>query len=185
MKWRYLKVGKNCFENAQDLQKRHVNETRFLAAMNYPQTSMEHWISMSAVVCFRWLALFLSLKASYRLHQLRSWGEPEGESQQRYLRNKDFLLGVNFPLSFPNLCSCPLLKVSNYLSINYPCSSTPFSFLWISESNNKWWPDGARKFPEEWEQYIELWLTIYTRRIYLCVCIFVYVLNIYLYITLL
>ncbi|XP_003791782.1 DNA helicase INO80 isoform X1 [Otolemur garnettii] len=58
----------------------------------------------------RWLALFLSLKASYRLHQLRSWGEPEGESQQRYLRNKDFLLGVNFPLSFPNLCSCPLLK---------------------------------------------------------------------------
>uniref|UniRef100_A0A2K6T1P2 Chromatin-remodeling ATPase INO80 n=1 Tax=Saimiri boliviensis boliviensis TaxID=39432 RepID=A0A2K6T1P2_SAIBB len=58
----------------------------------------------------RWLALFLSLKASYRLHQLRSWGEPEGENQQRYLKNKDFLLGVNFPLSFPNLCSCPLLK---------------------------------------------------------------------------
>ncbi|XP_016783447.1 chromatin-remodeling ATPase INO80 isoform X4 [Pan troglodytes] len=58
----------------------------------------------------RWLALFLSLKASYRLHQLRSWGAPEGESHQRYLRNKDFLLGVNFPLSFPNLCSCPLLK---------------------------------------------------------------------------
>ncbi|XP_023054136.1 chromatin-remodeling ATPase INO80 isoform X3 [Piliocolobus tephrosceles] len=58
----------------------------------------------------RWLALFLSLKASYRLYQLRSWGEPEGESHQRYLRNKDFLLGVNFPLSFPNLCSCPLLK---------------------------------------------------------------------------
>ncbi|ELW48145.1 DNA helicase INO80 [Tupaia chinensis] len=60
----------------------------------------------------RWLALFLSLKASYRLHQLRSWGEQKGESQQRYLRNKDFLLGVNFPLSFPNLCGCPLLKVT-------------------------------------------------------------------------
>lgn len=58
----------------------------------------------------RWLALFLSLKASYRLHQLRSWGELDGESHQRYLRNKDFLLGVDFPLSFPNLCSCPLLK---------------------------------------------------------------------------
>nr|XP_015092625.1 chromatin-remodeling ATPase INO80 isoform X2 [Vicugna pacos] len=58
----------------------------------------------------RWLALFLSLKASYRLHQLRSWGEPEGGIQQKYLRNKDFLLGVNFPLSFPNLCNCPLLK---------------------------------------------------------------------------
>lgn len=97
----------------------HEWKTRFLAALNYPQTSMEHWISMSAVVCFRWLALFLSLKASYRLHQLRSWGEPEGESQQRYLRNKDFLLGVNFPLSFPNLCSCPLLKVSTYFTISY------------------------------------------------------------------
>ncbi|KAF7463987.1 Hypothetical predicted protein [Marmota monax] len=58
----------------------------------------------------RWLALFLSLKASYRLHQLRSWGESEGGSQQSYMRNKDFLLGVDFPLSFPNLCSCPLLK---------------------------------------------------------------------------
>lgn len=89
---------------------------------------------MSAVVCFRWLALFLSLKASYRLHQLRSWGEPEGESQQRYLRNKDFLLGVNFPLSFPNLCSCPLLKVSNYFSISYSCS-TPFPFFWVSKNN--------------------------------------------------
>lgn len=58
----------------------------------------------------RWLAIFLSLKASYRLHQLRSWGEPDRESHERYLSNKDFLLGVNFPLSFPNLCSCPLLK---------------------------------------------------------------------------
>lgn len=102
--------------------------------MNYPQTSMEHWISMSAVVCFRWLALFLSLKASYRLHQLRSWGEPEGESQEKYLRNKDFLLGVNFPLSFPNLSSCPLLKVSNYFSISYLCS-TPFPFLSVNKSN--------------------------------------------------
>uniref|UniRef100_A0A6I8NFH5 Chromatin-remodeling ATPase INO80 n=1 Tax=Ornithorhynchus anatinus TaxID=9258 RepID=A0A6I8NFH5_ORNAN len=60
----------------------------------------------------RWLALFLSLKASYRLHQLRSWGEPLGESRQRSLglRNKDFLLGVDFPLSFPNLRSCTLLQ---------------------------------------------------------------------------
>nr|XP_020864893.1 DNA helicase INO80 isoform X2 [Phascolarctos cinereus] len=60
----------------------------------------------------RWLALFLSLKASYRLHQLRSWGEPQGESQQnpRHLRNKDFLLGVDCPLSFPNLSSCTLLQ---------------------------------------------------------------------------
>ncbi|OXB82271.1 UNVERIFIED_CONTAM: hypothetical protein H355_007968 [Colinus virginianus] len=60
----------------------------------------------------RWLALFLSLKASYRLHHLRFWMEPEREKQQgsRYLENKDFLLDVNFPLSFPNLHSCTLLQ---------------------------------------------------------------------------
>ncbi|XP_076200724.1 chromatin-remodeling ATPase INO80 [Aptenodytes patagonicus] len=60
----------------------------------------------------RWLALFLSLKASYRLHHMRSWMETEGEIQQgsRCLRNRDFLLDVNFPLSFPNLHSCTLLQ---------------------------------------------------------------------------
>ncbi|XP_071600833.1 chromatin-remodeling ATPase INO80 [Heliangelus exortis] len=59
----------------------------------------------------RWLALFLSLKASYRLHHRRFWVEPEGEKQQEScLRNRDFLLDVNFPLSFPNLHSCTLLQ---------------------------------------------------------------------------
>ncbi|NWX42304.1 INO80 ATPase, partial [Steatornis caripensis] len=60
----------------------------------------------------RWLALFLSLKASYRLHHMRSWMEVEGEKQQgsHCLRNRDFLLDVNFPLSFPNLHSCTLLQ---------------------------------------------------------------------------
>ncbi|NXL60183.1 INO80 ATPase, partial [Chordeiles acutipennis] len=60
----------------------------------------------------RWLALFLSLKASYRLHHMRSWMETEGEKQQgsHCLRNRDFLLDVNFPLSFPNLHSCTLLQ---------------------------------------------------------------------------
>ncbi|PKK31584.1 INO80 complex subunit [Columba livia] len=60
----------------------------------------------------RWLALFLSLKASYRLHHMRSWVETEGEKQQvsHCLRSRDFLLDVNFPLSFPNLHSCTLLQ---------------------------------------------------------------------------
>ncbi|KFO87637.1 DNA helicase INO80 [Buceros rhinoceros silvestris] len=59
----------------------------------------------------RWLALFLSLKASYRLHHMRSWVETEGEKQQesRFLRNRDFLFDVNFP-PFPNLHSCTLLQ---------------------------------------------------------------------------
>ncbi|NXX76969.1 INO80 ATPase, partial [Urocolius indicus] len=60
----------------------------------------------------RWLALFLSLKASYRLHHMRSWVEAEEEKQQGspFLRSRDFLLDVNFPLSFPNLHSCTLLQ---------------------------------------------------------------------------
>ncbi|KFV47303.1 DNA helicase INO80, partial [Tyto alba] len=47
----------------------------------------------------RWLALFLSLKASYRLHHMRSWMETNGEKQpgSHFLRNRDFLLDVNFP----------------------------------------------------------------------------------------
>uniref|UniRef100_A0A8C9G1G6 Chromatin-remodeling ATPase INO80 n=1 Tax=Pavo cristatus TaxID=9049 RepID=A0A8C9G1G6_PAVCR len=67
----------------------------------------------------RWLALFLSLKASYRLHHLRSWMEPEREKQQgsHCLKNKDFLLDVNFPLSFPNLHSCTLLQVSKVTAV--------------------------------------------------------------------
>ncbi|XP_071283469.1 chromatin-remodeling ATPase INO80 isoform X5 [Agelaius tricolor] len=60
----------------------------------------------------RWLALFLSLKASYRLHHMRSWMETEEDKEQGscFLRNRDFLLDVNFPLSFPNLHSCTLLQ---------------------------------------------------------------------------
>uniref|UniRef100_A0A8C8SWV8 Chromatin-remodeling ATPase INO80 n=1 Tax=Pelusios castaneus TaxID=367368 RepID=A0A8C8SWV8_9SAUR len=60
----------------------------------------------------RWLALFLSLKASYRLHHQRLWRDPEVEHPQRSqcLGNKDFLLGVNFPLSLPNLHSCTFLQ---------------------------------------------------------------------------
>ncbi|KFP05937.1 DNA helicase INO80 [Calypte anna] len=47
----------------------------------------------------RWLALFLSLKASYRLHHRRFWVETEGEKQQEScLRNRDFFLDINFPL---------------------------------------------------------------------------------------
>lgn len=117
MKWPFLNVGRNCSKmlNIYDNEIDPCELPKFPGALR-----------MHISVCFRWLALFLSLKASYRLHQLRSWGEPDGESHQRYLRNKDFLLGVDFPLSFPNLCSCPLLKVSHSLCIDvlkYPCGA--------------------------------------------------------------
>ncbi|KAJ1104389.1 hypothetical protein NDU88_001801 [Pleurodeles waltl] len=61
----------------------------------------------------RWLALFLSLKASYRLHHLRSWAEQEkeeGQPRSQYLKNKDFLLFLDWPLSFPNIHSCAVLQ---------------------------------------------------------------------------
>lgn len=115
---------KESLPNAQDLQTVYDNGIGSRCELpNFIGTLSKH----ISVICFRWLALFLSLKASYRLHQLRSWGDPDRESHQRYLRNKDFLLGVDFPLSFPNLCSCPLLKVSSYLCIN--CLLSTFSFL--------------------------------------------------------
>ncbi|NWS69886.1 INO80 ATPase, partial [Crotophaga sulcirostris] len=70
----------------------------------------------------RWLALFLSLKASYRLHHMRSWVETEGEKQlwSPFLTSRDFLLDVNFPLSFPNLHSCTLLQ---NLVFSSPCKA--------------------------------------------------------------
>ncbi|XP_062973777.1 chromatin-remodeling ATPase INO80 [Elgaria multicarinata webbii] len=60
----------------------------------------------------RWLALFLSLKATYRLHHFRFWREPEEDDQRKSqcLKNKDFLLNINFPLSPPNLHSSTLLQ---------------------------------------------------------------------------
>ncbi|KAM6461060.1 chromatin-remodeling ATPase INO80 isoform 1-T2 [Liasis olivaceus] len=60
----------------------------------------------------RWLALFLSLKAAYRLHHFRFWKEPEKDDQHQSqcLKNHDFVLDVSFPLSPPNLHSCTLLQ---------------------------------------------------------------------------
>lgn len=80
---------------------------------------------MSAVLYFRWLALFLSLKATYRLYHLRCWAEPEDDHQlkSRSLKNKDFLLEVDFPLSSPNLHSCTLLQVSNIFGVDALASS--------------------------------------------------------------
>lgn len=65
-------------------------------------------------MCFfsRWLALFLSLKAAYRLHHIRFWREKsKSETAHAYLSKSDFILWVNSPLSFPNIHSSPNLKV--------------------------------------------------------------------------
>ncbi|XP_041430299.1 chromatin-remodeling ATPase INO80-like isoform X2 [Xenopus laevis] len=59
----------------------------------------------------RWLALFLSLKAAYRLHHARVWEErSESDSRNSYLTNRSLILWVNFALSFPNLRSSSTLQ---------------------------------------------------------------------------
>nr|XP_014347248.1 PREDICTED: DNA helicase INO80 [Latimeria chalumnae] len=61
----------------------------------------------------QWLALFLSLKASYRLQQQRSWtgvGGGEKESPCQRLGNKGLILWVNSPTSFPNVHSSAVLQ---------------------------------------------------------------------------
>uniref|UniRef100_A0A671YHP3 Chromatin-remodeling ATPase INO80 n=1 Tax=Sparus aurata TaxID=8175 RepID=A0A671YHP3_SPAAU len=61
----------------------------------------------------RWLALFLSLKAAYRLHHRRLFGlEEEKRSQPRRkcLSGKDLILWLNRPTSFPNMHNSPVLQ---------------------------------------------------------------------------
>ncbi|XP_078262225.1 chromatin-remodeling ATPase INO80 isoform X1 [Rhinoraja longicauda] len=51
----------------------------------------------------RWLALFLSQKASYRLHRIRSWSE--GEAKSQCLSRSDMIMWVDSCTSFPNVHS--------------------------------------------------------------------------------
>ncbi|KAG8449686.1 hypothetical protein GDO86_016362 [Hymenochirus boettgeri] len=71
----------------------------------------------------RWLALFLSLKASYRLHHVRSWEErSEADMQSPYLTNRSLILWVNFALSYPNLLSSSTLQELVFTSHCRPVS---------------------------------------------------------------
>uniref|UniRef100_A0A4W3JH07 Chromatin-remodeling ATPase INO80 n=1 Tax=Callorhinchus milii TaxID=7868 RepID=A0A4W3JH07_CALMI len=56
----------------------------------------------------RWLALFLALKASYRLHHTRSWGEAELPGQ--HLNNQALVIWLDSPLAFPNIHSSRVLQ---------------------------------------------------------------------------
>ncbi|XP_069773353.1 chromatin-remodeling ATPase INO80 isoform X2 [Narcine bancroftii] len=51
----------------------------------------------------RWLAVFLSQKASYRLHHVRSWSECVAKGQ--HLSSSDMIMWVDACTSFPNLHS--------------------------------------------------------------------------------
>ncbi|XP_062267133.1 chromatin-remodeling ATPase INO80 isoform X1 [Platichthys flesus] len=73
----------------------------------------------------RWLALFLSLKAAYRLHHQRLFGLEEerqegvsvgegdggsGKSRIMCLSHKDLILWLNRPTAFPNMHNSPVLQ---------------------------------------------------------------------------
>ncbi|KAE8587696.1 hypothetical protein XENTR_v10022071 [Xenopus tropicalis] len=71
----------------------------------------------------RWLALFLSLKAAYRLHNARVWDEgSQSDSLNSYLTNRSLILWVNFALSFPNLHSSSTLQELVFTSHCRPIS---------------------------------------------------------------
>nr|XP_057912106.1 chromatin-remodeling ATPase INO80 isoform X2 [Doryrhamphus excisus] len=71
----------------------------------------------------RWLALFLSLKAAYRLHSQRLFDLQEDDhnegddnrgrsqsSSSRHLSRRDLILWVNRPTAFPNTHTSPVLR---------------------------------------------------------------------------
>ncbi|OCT68788.1 chromatin-remodeling ATPase INO80 [Xenopus laevis] len=71
----------------------------------------------------RWLALFLSLKAAYRLHHARVWEERSvSDSRNSYLTNRSLILWVNFALSFPNIHSSSTLQELVFTSHCKPIS---------------------------------------------------------------
>lgn len=84
---------------------------------------------------YRWLALFLSLKAAYRLHHQRLFGleeEDQGESRDlqrdrersqprsKCLSHKDLILWLNRPTSYPNTHTSPVLQVRNTQNVHIP-----------------------------------------------------------------
>ncbi|KAL4641797.1 DNA helicase INO80 [Arapaima gigas] len=62
----------------------------------------------------RWLALFLSLKSSYRLYLQRLWEVQEErdslEQKSHCLTNKDLILWIDSPTSFPSIQNSPILQ---------------------------------------------------------------------------
>lgn len=68
-------------------------------------------------ICFRWLALFLSLKSSYRLYQQHLWaaGGDKAEAKSVFLGNKALILWLNSPTSFPSVRSSSVLQVRSSL----------------------------------------------------------------------
>uniref|UniRef100_A0A8C7MCX7 Chromatin-remodeling ATPase INO80 n=1 Tax=Oncorhynchus kisutch TaxID=8019 RepID=A0A8C7MCX7_ONCKI len=89
----------------------------------------------------RWLALFLSLKAAYRLYQRRMWGleeeEGSGRPRSQCLSRRGLILWLDRPTAFPNTHTSTVLQVrhihthtSSFFSASTFCqSASPLSSL--------------------------------------------------------
>ncbi|KAM7368091.1 hypothetical protein PAMP_014341 [Pampus punctatissimus] len=91
----------------------------------------------------RWLALFLSLKAAYRLHCQRLFGLEEEEQEAREeegdrgrlrprskcLSHKDLILWLNRPTAFPNTQTSPVLQVTAVPTERY-CDDRSAEYEW-------------------------------------------------------
>uniref|UniRef100_A0A669CGK4 Chromatin-remodeling ATPase INO80 n=1 Tax=Oreochromis niloticus TaxID=8128 RepID=A0A669CGK4_ORENI len=79
----------------------------FLRFIDMSPAEMSNLILQGTLV--RWLALFLSLKAAYRLHHQRLF-DLEEQGQEECLSRKDLILWLNRPISFPNMHNSPVLQ---------------------------------------------------------------------------
>lgn len=97
------------------------------------ENTFSEWFSSSFFPFFyRWLALFLSLKAAYRLHHQRLFGLQESadlqgsretlRSKSKCLSRRDLILWPNRPTSFPNTHTSPVLQVrlKSHIVAAYP-----------------------------------------------------------------
>uniref|UniRef100_A0A3Q0QYM5 Chromatin-remodeling ATPase INO80 n=1 Tax=Amphilophus citrinellus TaxID=61819 RepID=A0A3Q0QYM5_AMPCI len=83
----------------------------FLRFIDVSPAEMSNLMLQGTLV--RWLALFLSLKAAYRLHHQRLFDlEEQGQEEPRIkcLSRKDLILWLNRPISFPNMHTSPVLQ---------------------------------------------------------------------------
>ncbi|KAM9779061.1 chromatin-remodeling ATPase INO80 isoform 2-T2 [Syngnathus typhle] len=87
----------------------------FLRFIDVSPAEMSNLMLQGTLV--RWLALFLSLKAAYRLHcqrlftlQVEGAGVAGGTPRSGTLSHKDLLLWIHRPSSFPNTQTSPVLR---------------------------------------------------------------------------
>ncbi|XP_061668054.1 chromatin-remodeling ATPase INO80 isoform X1 [Syngnathoides biaculeatus] len=117
----------------------------FLRFIDVSPAEMSNLMLQGTLV--RWLALFLSLKAAYRLHcqrlfalQEEGGGDEGSRLQSRTLSRKDLLLWISRPAAFPNTQTSPVLRnlvftalrpgTVGHADVNIHCRRSATSRVW-------------------------------------------------------